>query len=80
MTQTKTEKSSLQIAEEAFAKERLFNMTTDNSYVYGCFEGDRDGFENIIEQFQLISSTSYVLAENHSKEKEHKRYSQSGNI
>ena len=73
MTQTKTDKSSLQIAEEAFAKAHLCNMNTDNSYVYGYFEGDRDGLENIIEQFQLISSTSYVLAENHSKEKEHKR-------
>lgn len=73
-------KSSLRTAEEQCAKKNLQNVTVDSNYIYGYFNGDRDVLDNVIEQFQLVSSTCFVLAENHSKEKDHKRFSQTGTV
>ena len=64
-------KSYLRTAEEQFAKKKLKNVTVDNNFIYGYFDGNRDVLDNIIKQFQLVSSTCFVLAENHSKEKDH---------
>ena len=71
-----TNHTSLNNSETDFLEENLENCSVENQYFLGYFEGKRDEFKDMLERFLLVSSTCFVNKALHSKELNHKRFSQ----
>lgn len=71
-------KPSLRDLEIDFLKEKLAGFSVEEQYCFGHFDGNRVELEDILDTFQVLNSSCYVHTESHSKEKNHKRFSQNG--
>ena len=70
--------SELAKEEIAYLKENLKDVNIINNHCTGFFTGDSKAFEDFLDDLQLLTSTTYIHSETKSKEKGHKRLSQTG--
>lgn len=70
--------TSLKDLEIDFLKEKLSSFFVEGHYCFGYLDGNRAEVDDLLDSFQALNSTCYVLTESHSKEKKHKRFSQAG--
>jgi hypothetical protein len=58
-----------------FLQSALGNFRIDGSYCYGNVG---ENYEDVIEQFLILSLTCFVMKESHFRLKGHKRFSETG--
>jgi t-SNARE complex subunit (syntaxin) len=61
-----------------FVNENFENISEREDYLYAVFEGNAKALERVLENYLLISSTSFIHSQTHDKSKEHKRFSATG--
>ena len=66
--------------EVSFFNEHFEGVSFENDYYSVFFDGNYQELEAILQKFLAINSTSFVTAENHSKYKNNKRFTQAGRL
>ena len=64
--------------EVSFINEHFDGVSFENDYCSVFFDGNYQELEAILQKFLAINSTSFVIVENHSKDKNNKRFTQAG--
>ena len=55
-----------------------FSVELEGVIGFGYFDGNRAEVDGLLDKFQALNCTCYVLAKSHFKEKNQKRFSQTG--
>ena len=66
--------------EVSFINEHFDGVSFESDYCSVFFDGNYEELEAILQNFLAINSASFVTVENHSKDKNNKRFTQAGRL
>lgn len=64
--------------ETKFLRENFDAVEFSGGYCFATYTGNADSLYDVLDRYLSLNSTSFIRAETHVKEKNHKRYSQEG--
>ena len=71
-------KGSIIEKEITFLRENFDAVRFSDGYCFATYTGDSESVNDVLDRYLSLNSTSFIRAETHAKEKNHKRYSQGG--
>ena len=74
----KSSEDEVREKEIAFLQGNFDNVRFSENYCFAVHKGEAESLTDLIDRYLSLNSTSFIQAEKHVKEKNHKRYSPNG--